>query len=194
MVGCWRFTTSVRTRPPNGACVLSYRRFVLDGVGVPIWENLRQQISLGAEEFVDKMRQRSKIQGDALSVPRAQRHPPAPPLSEIASASPNRNAAIVAAYETGTYSYRSIAEHFGIHVATVGRIVRQSVRTRVQQYENPNTPDPKTPGAGSAGPRPRSDAWPPRRVCPRPDRRRRNRNPRARNRHLLRARCHCHRR
>jgi putative transposase len=108
---------------------------VLDGAGVPIWENLRQQIYLGDEDFVAKMQQRSKIQGDALSVPRAQRRPPAPPLSEIASASPNRNAPIVAAYETGTYSYRSIAEHFGIHLATVGRIVRQSVRTRAQQSE-----------------------------------------------------------
>ncbi len=114
----------------------NYRRFVLDGVGVPVWENLRQQIYLGDEVFVDKMQRQSKVQGDALSVPRAQRRPPAPPLSEIASTSPNRNAAIVAAYETGAYSYPAIAGHFGIHLATVGRIVRQSIRTAVQQCEN----------------------------------------------------------
>jgi REP-associated tyrosine transposase len=30
---------------------------------------------------------------------------------------------MVAAYATGAYSYREIAQHFGLHPATVGRIV-----------------------------------------------------------------------
>jgi REP element-mobilizing transposase RayT len=109
-----------------------YRRFVRAGVGASIWDNLRQQIYLGDEAFVEKMQHRSTVRGDALSVPRAQRRAPAPPLSEIASASSNRNAAILAAYATGAYSYRAIAEHFGIHLATVGRIVRSAL----QQSEN----------------------------------------------------------
>ena len=36
----------------------------------------------------------------------------------------DRDEAIVTAYATGAYSYRQIAEHFGLHLATVGRIVR----------------------------------------------------------------------
>jgi len=36
----------------------------------------------------------------------------------------DRDAAIKAAYATGAYAYQQIAEHFGIHFTTVGRIVR----------------------------------------------------------------------
>lgn len=34
------------------------------------------------------------------------------------------NQAVLAAHETGEYSYQQIAEHFGIHFTTAGRIVR----------------------------------------------------------------------
>lgn len=36
----------------------------------------------------------------------------------------DRDKAIMAAYATGAYNYREIAEHFCIHLATMGRIVR----------------------------------------------------------------------
>jgi len=35
-----------------------------------------------------------------------------------------RNAAVVAAYQTGVYSYSQIAAYFNIHFTTVGRIIR----------------------------------------------------------------------
>ena len=34
---------------------------------------------------------------------------------------------IFAAHETGAYSYRLIAEHFGLHPVTIGRIVRRKM-------------------------------------------------------------------
>ena len=71
-----------------------------------------------------RLQNKAVIRGDALSIPRAQRRPPAPPLSTIAGEHRDRNAAIVAAYATGAYSYRAIAEHFGLHLAGVGRVVR----------------------------------------------------------------------
>ena len=37
-----------------------------------------------------------------------------------------KNAAIVAAYATGEYSYQQIADYFGMHFTTVGNIVRGS--------------------------------------------------------------------
>jgi len=109
-----------------------YQRFVLDSVGQRIWEGLRQQIYLGGDVFVERMLAMAKIEGDALSVPQAQRRPPAPSIADIAARHEGRNAAIVAAYATGAYSYREIAAHFGIHLATVGRIVRNTM----QQCEN----------------------------------------------------------
>ncbi|MDT8283158.1 MAG: helix-turn-helix domain-containing protein [Gammaproteobacteria bacterium] len=78
------------------------------------------------------MQKKVLVQGDELSIPRAQRRGPAPTLTRIAARHRTRDDAIVAAYATGAYSYREIAEHFGIHLATVGRIVR----TRMLQCEN----------------------------------------------------------
>ena len=109
-----------------------YRSFVHEGVGETIWQGLRQQIYLGDEAFVTRMQRNAQIAGDTLSVPRAQRRPPAPPLAQIARDCGERNAAIVAAYATGAYTYRDIAEHFGVHLATVGRLVRRGM----QQCEN----------------------------------------------------------
>lgn len=107
-----------------------YRAFVYEGVGRDIWQGLRQQIYLGDEAFVARMQGEIRFDGDRLSVPRAQRRPPAPTLAQIAARSSGRDAAIAAAYATGAYTYREIADHFGIHLATVGRIVRGGMAER----------------------------------------------------------------
>lgn len=41
---------------------------------------------------------------------------------------PDRNAAIVAAYATGAHNDGVIAKHLGIHLATVGRVVRKAMQ------------------------------------------------------------------
>ena len=109
-----------------------YRSFVHEGVGETIWQGLRQQIYLGDEAFVTRMQRNAQIAGDTLSAPQAQRRPPALPLAQIAQDSGERNAAIVAAYATGAYTYRELAEHFGADFATVLRLVRKGM----QQCEN----------------------------------------------------------
>ncbi len=79
-----------------------------------------RQIYLGDEAFVERMqakakaKAKAKIDGDALTVPQAQRRPPAPSLADIAARHRGRNAAIVAAYATGAYSYREIGGHFSV--------------------------------------------------------------------------------
>jgi DNA-directed RNA polymerase specialized sigma24 family protein len=90
-----------------------------------LWDGLRQQIYLGDEKFVERMQKGAKVQGDELTVPRVQRRSPPPTLASIAKKHHDRNDAIVAAYATGAFSYREIAEHFGVHLATVGRVVRK---------------------------------------------------------------------
>jgi len=64
---------------------------------------------------------------DEMNVPRAQRRSPAPSLQEIAAAHPaHRSPALLAAYQTGEYSYAQIAHYFGVHFTTVGRVVRRA--------------------------------------------------------------------
>ena len=102
-----------------------YSEFVKQGINnESIWSELQQQIYLGNEKFVKRMQRKAGIQGDELSIPRTQRRAPAPTLAWIAAKHPDRNDAIAAAYATGAYSYREIAEYFGLHLATVGRVIR----------------------------------------------------------------------
>jgi len=63
------------------------------------------------------------VQTDQLNIPRSQRRRPAPPLKAIAAEHPERNAVIVPAHATGADNYREIADHFGLHPATVGRVI-----------------------------------------------------------------------
>jgi REP-associated tyrosine transposase len=102
-----------------------YAEFVLAGVKAEsIWKGLRQQIYLGDEKFVERMQRKAKPQGDSLSIPRAHRRAPAPSLLAIAAKHRDRDKAITSAYATGAYSYREIAQHYNLHLATIGRIIR----------------------------------------------------------------------
>ena len=105
-----------------------YRQFVAEGIGrESVWKNLRQQIYLGDEKFVERMQQQARMQGDELSIPLAQRRTPVPPLATIAVNHANRDDAIVAAYATGACSYREIGEYFSLHLATIGWVIRRRV-------------------------------------------------------------------
>lgn len=105
-----------------------YRQFVAEGTGrESVWKNLRQQIYLGDEKFVERLQQQARMQGDELSIPLAQRRTPVPPLATIAVNHANRDDAIVAAYATGACSYREIGEYFSLHLATIGWVIRRRV-------------------------------------------------------------------
>ena len=102
-----------------------YRRFVQEGMGeTGLWSNLTQQIYLGDERFVKRMQAKAERLNDELSIPRAQRRAPAPSLARLEKRYRSRDEAMVAAHATGAYSYREIGEYFGLHPASVGRIVR----------------------------------------------------------------------
>jgi putative transposase len=104
-----------------------YQQFVAEGIGKEsIWKHLNRQIYLGNDRFIERMQAKLGIKSLDANIPRAQRRPPAPPLDVIRRSHRDRDLAIVAAYETGEYSYQQIAEHFRIHFTTVGEIVRRS--------------------------------------------------------------------
>ncbi len=105
-----------------------YRELVSQGSGEDsIWTGLRRQIDLGDEAFIERMQRKMDVNGDELSIPKRQRRGPGPSVAAITRKHRDRNEAIVAAYVTGAFSYREVAEHFGLHLATVGSIIRRAM-------------------------------------------------------------------
>jgi len=111
----------------KGEARAAYRQFVSEGIGgESIWAELNRQVFLGHDRFVERMQ---RMLGDAredVQIPRAQRRRPAPGLEQLYREAGSRDLAIVAAHATGEYSYAQIGVYFGLHFATVGRIVRQA--------------------------------------------------------------------
>ncbi|MEQ1591682.1 MAG: transposase [Thiobacillaceae bacterium] len=104
-----------------------YAQFVSEGIKADSpWQNLKGQVFLGDDPFVQKMQARIEDQQrNDVQIPVAQRRAKPLSLPIIERNALDRNAAIVTAYATGAYSYQEIATHFGIHFTTVGRIVRR---------------------------------------------------------------------
>jgi hypothetical protein len=106
-----------------------YRQFIEEGRGAEsIWKDLKGQIYLGDDDFVERMRDKLGEHDEDVNIPRVQQRGPAPMLSAIRRQHKNRDDAIRAAYETGAYSYQQIAKEYGVHFTTVGRIVRQLIK------------------------------------------------------------------
>jgi putative transposase len=107
-----------------------YQEFIADGMGAEsIWKDLQGQIYLGDDNFVEQMRGKLGDRDEDVNIPRMQQQGPAPKLRTIRMQYKKRDDAILAAYETGAYSYQQIAKEFGVHFTTVGRVVRQTVRS-----------------------------------------------------------------
>jgi len=111
--------------------VRKYRQFVEEGMGgESIWKDLKGQIYLGDDDFIEQMRGKLGERDEDVNIPLVQQRSPAPMLSAIRRRHSNRDEGIRAAYETGAYSYQEIARHFKVHFTTVGRIVRSSARRK----------------------------------------------------------------
>jgi putative transposase len=107
----------------------SYQQFIEDGIAKEsIWKDLKGQIYLGDNDFVEQAQARLGERDQDANIPRLQQRRPAPDLSAIRRQYKNRDDAIRAAYESGVYNYQQIAKEFGVHFGTVGRIVRQAMK------------------------------------------------------------------
>jgi len=110
----------------RGEAVDRYIAFVREGIGAEsIWRHLNRQVFLGDDRFVARVQARGAARSADLNIPLSQRRPPAPALADIAAAHASRDAAVRAAWASGGYRYQEIANHFGVHLSTVGRAVRR---------------------------------------------------------------------
>jgi REP element-mobilizing transposase RayT len=106
-----------------------YAAFVEEGVGGrTIWDRLRHQVLLGGDDFVARFSDSasSPEASELREVPRAQRRLLAPSLEQFATQHATRDESMAAAYRSGAYTMQAIADHFGVHYATVSRAVKLS--------------------------------------------------------------------
>lgn len=109
------------------------------GIGLPsIWERLQDQIILGDIKFAafvsGQIMQKDAIQQE---IPRLQRRAAAAPLAHF-TAMPDRNAAIAQAFQTGCYSLKEIGQAFGLHYATVSRIIKAQESENRDEVKEPS--------------------------------------------------------
>lgn len=97
-----------------------YRHFVPAGRETSPWKDLKGQIYLGTDAFVESLPKPSKLQ----EVPRHQRLVGRPSLVEILRQADD-NVAIAEAYREHGYTMKEIADHLNVHYATISRRLRR---------------------------------------------------------------------
>jgi len=97
-----------------------YREFVREGMANRPWEDLKGQIYLGSEKFIE---QHSAADKELKKIPRAQPRAVKPTLDRIFARS--KEAGIAQAYREHGYRLHEIAKHLGVHYATVSRRLKQ---------------------------------------------------------------------
>jgi len=100
-----------------------YREFLREGLENRPWEELKGQIYLGSEAFVEKHAPGNR---KLKEIPQAQIKAAKPSLERILAKSGKK--AIAVAYAHG-YRLNEIAAHLGVHYATVSRRLRQLERS-----------------------------------------------------------------
>lgn len=110
-----------------------YIRFIAEGKDQPtLWQQLRNQIYLGDETFVQALQRRLHADDHLKEIPRAQRRPAPKPIKHYAATIPDPKRAMVKAYQSGGYTLAEIANHFNVHYSTVSRAVGRRTATQDQ--------------------------------------------------------------
>jgi DNA-binding NarL/FixJ family response regulator len=92
-----------------------------------LWRSLRQQIFLGEEQFIKAALQH--IPANTTSekeIPRIQRQCRPHSIREYLDQFESREAAIRAAFQSGSFTMREIAAELGVHYATVSRAINRA--------------------------------------------------------------------
>ena len=111
--------------------IAQYIHFVEQGVNKTIWDDLKHQVFLGDDEFVEKHQlQQELLEGDVSEIPFKQRSMTPLTLDEYQQQSAIRNEAIINAYQSGGYTMKVIGEYFKIHYSLVSRIVAADKKSK----------------------------------------------------------------
>jgi REP element-mobilizing transposase RayT len=108
-----------------------YKAFVTEGRNQSNpWQQLKNQIYLGDEQFVEQLQHSVDKEKDLSEVPSAHHRRAAQPLDFYNAKTRNRDEAIVMAYESGGYTLKALGEHFGLHYSRVSRIIAAAEKAK----------------------------------------------------------------
>jgi hypothetical protein len=108
-----------------------YAELVKAGVGGDLWSNLKQQIYLGSEEFIERMQLLAKpAQLDAIQVPKNQRTRKARSIADFLREGCNRDQAMRTAHRIAGFTLTEIAAEAGISAARAGQLVARAEKVK----------------------------------------------------------------
>jgi putative transposase len=112
----------------GGPAQARYRTFVAEGRGGPApWEQLTGQIYLGSEKFVAQHQPNRVIR----DIPRRQTQAQRPSLETLFKRKGDLEKTIHQAYRQYGYRLADIADHLGVHAATVSRRLKRAEQENV---------------------------------------------------------------
>lgn len=105
--------------------IAAFQRFVVAGANAESpWKALQQDIYLGDETFVAATQlQILEARRSDKEIPRPQRLTKATPLQQLFGKHDTVAAAVIAAYRSGHFTLRQIADHLGVHYSTISRLL-----------------------------------------------------------------------
>jgi putative transposase len=122
----WILAGFAKTKNAAQQC---YRDFVRAGKGQPSpWKQLKNQIYLGNDEFVNDMQCKLDPEQSLKDIPKKQKQAPAKPLTYFAERYKTRDERMAQAYRSGHYTLSQVGEYFNVSYATVSRAVKKVER------------------------------------------------------------------
>jgi len=101
-----------------------YHKFVSEAyLDYSPWDELKQQIYLGSEDFITKAQSNISLLQDYSAIPFPQYTPSILPLLDYEQRSSSRDDALKLAYASGGYSMKELGNYFGLHYSRVSRII-----------------------------------------------------------------------
>lgn len=106
----------------------AFHRFVDAGLSMRSpWEGVRKEIYLGNDAFVERTQELlHENQRKDPEIPRPQRLTQQASLADIFADGGDSAVGVLAAYRSGHFTMRQIADHLGVHYATVSRLIARA--------------------------------------------------------------------
>lgn len=123
---CLRVDWLLSAFAENAAVAIDcYKQFITEGKNQPSpLDKLRNQVYLGGDEFIERMKFYIDADRDLSEIPSSQRRGLPKPLSEYEALSQDRNSAIAMAYKSGGYTLKELGAYFGLHYSTVSGLIK----------------------------------------------------------------------